>query len=334
MRVLVVHPGPHFSVGDVHRGWVKGLRANGCQVLDFNLNDRLDFYDKVYMPVGDTYEKPLVLEQALQLANEGILNCCYRFWPDVVIVVSGFYVLPELFPIIRARRHRLVMLHTESPYEDQRQIGLAEQVDLNVINDPTNIEAFPAGTLFMPHAYDPDVHHPGPSDVKCDFSFVGTGYPSRREFFEAVDWDGIDALFGGNWQDLPPDSPLHGFVGHDLAECMDNATTADVYRGSAASANLYRTEAQRPDLSHGWAMGPREVELAACGTFYLTEARGENRDVLPMVPTFDSPEDFGDKLRWWLAHPDNRAQVAREAREAIADRTFANHAARLLQHLT
>lgn len=330
MRVLVVHPGPHFSVGDVHRGWVKGLRANGCQVLDFNLNDRLDFYDKVHMPVGDTYEKPLVLEQALQLANEGILNCCYRFWPDVVLVVSGFYVLPELFPIIRARRHRLVMLHTESPYEDQRQIGLAEQVDLNVVNDPTNIEAFPAGTLYMPHAYDPKLHHPGRSDHKSDFAFVGTGYPSRERFFEQVDWSGIDALFAGNWQGLSDGSPLRPLVAHDLGECLPNETTADVYRGTRASANLYRTEAERPELSTGWAMGPREVELAACGTFYLTEERGENRQVLPMVPTFDGPEDFGVKLRWWLDHPDAAADVATRARAAVAGRTFANHARRLL----
>ena len=100
------------------------------------------------------------------------------------------------------------------------------------------------------------------------------------------------------------------------------------------SANLYRAEAQEGDTGEGWAMGPREVELAACGTFYLTEERGENREVLPMVPTFDSPEDFGEKVRWWLAHPEAREQVAREAMAAIGDRTFENHAARLLEHIT
>lgn len=335
MRVLVVHPGPYFSVGDVHRGWVRGLRQNGCDVLDFNLNDRLDFYDKARLEIGGEMVAPFKLEESLRLASEGIINACFKFWPQVVVIVSGFYVPPDFFPILRDRGMKVVMLHTESPYEDERQLGLADMVNLNVLNDPTNISDYPVdSTIYIPHAYDPAVHHPGPSDTKAEFSFVGTGYPSRREFFEQVDWSGIDAVFGGNWQDLAEDSPLAPFLMHEQAECVSNDQAAGLYRGSSSSANLYRTEAQREDLSAGWAMGPREVELAACGTFYLTEERGENREVLPMVPTFDSPEDFGDKLRWWLAHPEARDQVTREAQAAIADRTFVNHAARLLQHLT
>lgn len=334
MRVLVVHPGPAFSVADVHRGWVKALRQAGCQVVDFNLNDRADFYDKIYFKVGDTFEKPITTDDALRLAAKGIEVACYEFWPDVVLVVSGFYVPADIYPILRDRGHKVVLLHTESPYEDDRQVARAEMADLNLVNDPTNLERFPAGTLYMPHAYDPEVHHPGPSDHKSDFAFVGTGYPSRVGFFEQVDWTGIDALFAGNWQGLADDSPLRPFVAHDLAECLPNETTADVYRGARASANLYRTESERPGLSDGWAMGPREVELAACGTFYLTEARGENRDVLPMVPTFDGPEDLSDKLRWWLAHPDAAAEVAAKARAAVADRTFANHCNRLLSSIS
>ena len=27
MRILVVHPGPNFSVADVHDGWVEALRG-------------------------------------------------------------------------------------------------------------------------------------------------------------------------------------------------------------------------------------------------------------------------------------------------------------------
>jgi spore maturation protein CgeB len=80
-------------------------------------------------------------------------------------------------------------------------------------------------------------------------------------------------------------------------------------------------------------MGPREVELAAVGCFYLTEPRGENREVLPMLPTITSPEEFGEKLRWWLNHDDERARVARAARQAIADRTFDNNCRFLLERL-
>jgi hypothetical protein len=40
MRVLIVHPGPDFSVHDlgVYTGWVEGLRELGCEVALYNLN--------------------------------------------------------------------------------------------------------------------------------------------------------------------------------------------------------------------------------------------------------------------------------------------------------
>ncbi len=41
MRFLVAHPGPGFSVHDVHVGWVEALSELGEQVKAFNLDDRL-----------------------------------------------------------------------------------------------------------------------------------------------------------------------------------------------------------------------------------------------------------------------------------------------------
>jgi hypothetical protein len=99
------------------------------------------------------------------------------------------------------------------------------------------------------------------------------------------------------------------------------------------SANLYRREATRPELATGWAMGPREVELAAMGTPFLREARGESDEVLGMLPAFDGPGDFGEKLRWWLARDGDRAEAAAKARRAVAERTFDAHARRLLRLL-
>jgi hypothetical protein len=41
VRVLLVHPGPDFSVHDVFVGWQEGLREAGVEVASFNFNDRL-----------------------------------------------------------------------------------------------------------------------------------------------------------------------------------------------------------------------------------------------------------------------------------------------------
>jgi hypothetical protein len=167
----------------------------------------------------------------------------------------------------------------------------------------------------------------------CDLAFVGTGYPNRIEFLEAMDLSNLDVLLAGNWQRVKEDSPLAPFLANDRDKCLANSDTADVYRSARAGMNLYRREAMRPELTEGWAMGPREVEAAACGLFQLREPRGEGDEVLDMLPTFSSPEEASDLLRYWLARPAQREEAALKARSAIADRTFHRLAVELLQVL-
>lgn len=80
-------------------------------------------------------------------------------------------------------------------------------------------------------------------------------------------------------------------------------------------------------------MGPREVEMAACGMFFLRDPRPEGDELLSMLPTFTSPQEASERLRYWLEHPTLRQELASKAREAIADRTFSNRAAELLRIL-
>jgi spore maturation protein CgeB len=344
MRILAVHPGPSFSVADVYAGWVEALRALGQDVHEYNLDDRLQFYTSALLEADQRGPEGQVLlrralghPQAVDLALNGVMAACYRLWPDVLLVVSGLFVEHRMLDCIRSRGTRVVVLHTEEPYEHDRQLALAGHADLNLVNDPTNLEAFRAvaPTWYAPHAYRPDVHRPQPavSWLRSDFCFVGTGYPSRAEFLEQVDFAGLTVRLAGNWVGLPEDSPLRRYVFGDVDFCLPNDEAVGFYASTAMSANLYRREAERPELAAGWAMSPREVELAAMGVPFLRESRGEGDEVLPMLPTFAGPEDFGEVLRWWLDHPDDRAEAAAKARLAVADRTFESHARMLLRLL-
>lgn len=323
---------------DTYVGWVEALRALGQKVIEYNLNERLSFYGAAVKQTGEhTFERFLTAEQSYDLAINGLYSTLYKAWPDVLLIVSGFFVPPALLDKARRSRTRVVILHTECPYEDERQLKLAPYADLNLVDDPTGIEAFAAvaPTLYMPKAYRPSIHHPGPSvpELECDLAFVGTGYPSRVQFLEAMDLSGLDVLLAGNWQTVEETSPLYPFLAHDPDECLDNAKTVDVYRSAKVGLNLYRREAQRPDLSPGWSMGPRELEMAATGLFFLRDPRGEGDEVLPMLPSFTSSEEASDLLRYWLPRDAERRKAADAAREAVADRTFVNHAKSLLRLL-
>jgi spore maturation protein CgeB len=310
----------------------------GQKVIEYNLDDRLTFYGSVLREVDEgKFARALTAEQSYELAVNGLYATLYKARPDVLLVVSGFFISPELLDRVRRSGTRIVIIHTECPYEDGRQLKLAPFADLNLVDDMVSLERFAqvAPSMYKPHAYRPSVHHPGPSvpELECDLALVGTGYPSRVAFLEAMDLTDLDVLLAGNWWSVDEESSLYPFLAHGPEECLDNARTADVYRSARAGLNLYRREAQAPALVAGTAMGPRELEMAACGLFFLRDRRPEGDEVLGMLPTFDSPGEASELLRWFLAHPDERQALADKAREAIADRTFDAQAQQLLRLL-
>jgi spore maturation protein CgeB len=333
MRVLTVSPGADFSVADVDNGYVKAFKALGCDVARYNMNDRLVYFANVELAGRKLEHQEVVLHAA-----NGLHGMIWEWWPDLIVVISGFYVRPFTWAVLKDRPHKTAIVFTESPYEDDRQLNLVREAepDVVILNDPKNRERYDqihGNVHYLGHCYDPDIHHPPTARRDVDFAFVGTGYPSRARFFEQVDWTGLNVKLAGHWKDCP--ESLERFVIHDRAECYDNQDTANLYRRSRVSANLYRghdpVEANSADLMDGWACGPREIELAACETFFLREPRGESDRLFPMLPTFDTPDDFSQQLRWALAHPFETADAGRRARAAIHDRTFVQNARRLLQ---
>jgi spore maturation protein CgeB len=338
VRFLVAQPGPAFAVHDLYVGWCEALRAAGHQVFEFNMHDRLCFYGTVLVEAGEgKFKRALTTEQAAELALNGLFAAVLKVRPHVLFVISGFFATEQLMEVTRAAGVKVVLVCTESPYEDDKQLKIAAHADLTLVNDPTNLELFRqhGQAEYFHHAYRPALHRPGTveSDLASDFCFVGTGYPSRIEFFEAMDLDGIDVLLAGNWQFTDEASPLRKWIGHDLPACCDNEDAARIYRSAKVGLNLYRREASTDELSHGWAMGPREVEMAACGLPFVRDPRGEGDELVPMLPRFTTPEEAAEQIRWLLDHDHERDALARKAREAIADRTFDAHAARLLRLL-
>lgn len=339
MRVLVAHPGADFSVADVFNGYVTALRKLGCKVGTFNLSDRLVFFAGAHLKHDGEYVQAFDHASAARLAARDIHSQLYEWWPDLILVISAFYITPLTWELLRHRPHKVAVLFTESPYEDDRQLRIVKEADPDyvLLNDPTNIDQFAAihdNVHYFGHCHDPDLHHPGRGGRECDFAFVGTDYLSRRRFLEQINWDGLDVRLAGHWKALDADSPLRKFVIHPLDECYPNTLAANLYRGAKTSANLYRggdpSEANADHLRDGWAVGPREIELAACGTWFQREPRAEGDELFPMLPTFTEPGEFSDQLRWWLAHDTQRDEAATQARAAVADRTFDANARRLL----
>ena len=350
-KILMVHPGPDFSVADVFRGWEKALKKQGHKVMTYNTNDRLTFYGRAVfeepdqppcehcgrLPVHKAAPEPLMVAK---LATAGLFEDAVKFRPDICFFVSAFFHTADTFQAIRSLGIKIVMLHTESPYQDDEQMRRGYFAHLNLINDPVNIGTWKdlGPVAYMPHSYDPEVHYPPKTrNYELDFAFIGTSFLSRLKFFSAMNFDGIATAFGGNGWDTVPEEYQHlwRYLGHRPDECVDNTETARIYRMAKCGINFYRREGEDTYKGAGYAMGPREVEMAACGLFFLRDRRPESDEVFggnrylatpDILPVFESPEDAEEKLRWWIAHDSLREKRAAMAREAIEDRTFDNRA--------
>lgn len=324
---------------DLFVGWTEALQGLGVKVIPFNLDARLSLYDAAYFNISEgKFKKALSTEQAIELAVNGLNSTLYKTAPDVLLIISGFLIPPELLDNTRRYGTKVVVVHTEEPYEHARELELAQHADISLLNDPVNLDRFPTGSYYQPHCYRPELHRPGTPDpdLTAEFAFVGTGFESRIAFFEAMVTHGLadhDVLLGGNWQRLTEDSPLGKFLAHKPEECLDNASTALVYRSAKVGLNLYRREHEAGDNAAGWAIGPREVEMAACGLPFLRDSRGEGDELFPEHLRFTTPAEAVGGLRWWLDHPLPRAAAAQAARAAVADRTFHQAAVRLLNHI-
>jgi len=115
---------------------------------------------------------------------------------------------------------------------------------------------------------------------------------------------------------------------------VDNLETADTYRRSRLGINFYRRESEKAHVGEGWAIGPREVEMAACGIPWLRDPRGESDELFPFLPTFKTIEEAADLLRWYLADEIRRVKLGMRAKDAIRDRTFLNHANLLMDEMS
>jgi len=163
-----------------------------------DLSDRLRFLADAEVIEDGRSVKSLSLAEATKLATFDLLGFTYRYRPDVVVVIHGANLY---WPTLAELRCPLVLVMTESPYEDDGQALMAQvaEPDLILLNDPTHQAVFAqiAPTYYVPHAYDPTVHHPGSSTISADCCFVGTGFPSRRAFLESVEWGDLDVILAG-----------------------------------------------------------------------------------------------------------------------------------------
>ena len=333
---MVVHSGADFSTHDVWMGVCGALERAGHEVVKYQLSHRMYWSGEFLLYMWRRRGKqghPPTQADGTYLASSGIIEHALRFAVDWTVIVSGTYVHPDIYRMMRRAGQRVALLCTESPYEDEQwQLQAAGMVDAVWTNERASLPAFRAknpNSHYWQHALDPERHHTGADPnlpiASHDVVFVGTGFIERCELLAAVDWTGIDLGLYGQWQLLGSRSRLREHL--RSTDPVPNAVTAELYRRAKIGLNLHRQSVgfgrEGARIDHAESMGPRCYELAACGRFFITDHRAEVDDVFgDVVPTFEDAAQMEALVRLWLGRESERTERAQLLPDLVAAHTF------------
>ena len=226
-------PGASWSTADVEHGLRTGLVAAGCDVIVYRLDARIDRSRRwLYSAWRRTQKANQGLEQPSARRcpvprGIGALEQALRHQVDVVLIVSGMFLHPDVVILMKRAGLRVVALFTESPYDLEKELAIARLVDGCWTNKRTCVAAFQAvcpRAGYLPHAWTVGRHGADalPTDTAVaahDVVFVGSAFRERVDWLESIDWTGIDLGLYGNWTALGSRHALRGFVrGPTLAE--------------------------------------------------------------------------------------------------------------------
>lgn len=349
LRMLLIHPGADVSTVDVFNGVNYGLKAVGVEVIPYRLDDRIDMAhkwlhimwrqkNKVRKVHGaDLLPKPTMVDTMYQ-AGIGALEMAHRHQVDVVFVVTAMLLHPDVIALMKRTGLRVVVLFTETPYDLESEVRVAKMVDGCWTTERSCVPAFTAvnpSSGYLRHAWHPEKHginlpvatEPVPSH---DVVFVGTGFSERVEWFNAIDWTGIDLGLYGVWNQRRMSAQVRGCL---RARPLDNAYAAALYQRAKIGLNLYRTftgwggkrSGRKP--VDGESLSPRAYELAACGVFHLSAYRAEVPEVFgDLVPTFRTPQEAETLIRHWLPDHVGRASIAAQLPACVAEASWVERA--------
>lgn len=346
-KILMVLPGHGMSTSDVAFGYGEALADLGYEVLDYDIHERLVFYE------GAIRERisSLKSEQETREAEAAVIHAAtaeipvavLKELPDMTIYVTGQYVPKFPLELIRKRfRMPQILVLTESPYLADMEMKMAPYYDVVFTNDKAcldryreaNKNTFYLGTAFCPKFY-PFRGKVG-EEFQSDLFFVGTPVSGRAKFLNRV----CEELEGVNFKLFGRFGEMHGFNGRvfDFWEgpSLKHEKIRKYLAGTRIGFNFFRLNETERDLRiEPYSLNPRVYEVMASGALLLTDFRPELEELFVVgedLVVFNGVEDFLEKIKYYLSHETERQEIAKRGQtKVLKNHSYVNRARRLLE---
>ncbi len=338
-NVLLVAPVGPFAIGE---SFLRALGGAGRRAAFVNT---LEYFPLGYGPAGRLLRR-LNRNRLTDRYNRAIRDNALRLKPDLLLVVKGNLVKPEILRLIRRELPGTILVNVN--YDDFFSLSPGNRFpDLEGIV-PLYHWIFPAKQVnveelrglgaervrYLPLGYDGSAHFPvRPSkEIRDTYGrqlvFAGTYTSDRARLLEAL--SGFSrSIWGAYWGRAKLESGLRLAVKRTgNGRIVRGAELSAILNASPIGLNFLRGE-NRDTHNH------RSFELPACGVFTLSERSEELGEFFTEgkeMAFFSSPEELRDKARYYLEHERERETVSRAGFERVraGGHTIRDRAERML----
>lgn len=280
--------------------------------------------------------RPGVLRRLVGWASARFVARACRFRPDLVLFIRGDRVAREALVQVREATHcRMVNWLSDNVFRLRSVLECLALYDRVFVKDSWVLEelrrAGHDNLDYLGQCCDPLLHRTVELSARqrqyygSDLAMVGAIYPRRLAVLEAMsDFDLKVWLEFPNLR-LPRTSPVRASVVRRRTFGIEQTR---VFNAARIVLNTHHEQ----DI-HG--VNLRTFEAAGCGAFQTVEWREDLArffDIGREIVTFRSVEELRDKVRYYLAHSDERQAIGRRAqRRAHAEHTYTRRVERILQ---
>ncbi len=337
-RVLVVLPfyGGSLPIG---RYCASALRENGCLVEVFESPLFYSAFSAV-KGLNVAIERRVYLENSfLQLVTQSVLATVERFEPDLVLCMAQAPLSRQGLSRLRKDGLLTAMWFVEDYrlFTYWRAFAPFYDVFAVIQKEPFLSELAAAGVsnaLYLPLAADPAVHRPLNLSLAekrrfaAALSFMGAGYPNRREAFRHLVGYGLK-IWGTEWDDDPVLMPCVQMQGQRIS----TEDAVRIFNAATVNLNLHSSVKAEELVPRGDFVNQRTFEIASCGAFQLVDTRSLMPELFveDELATFSSLPELEDKIVYFQTHPEECAAFAeRGRRRVLSHHTYATRMRALL----
>lgn len=323
LRVLVI--GASFAPDSMESHVVDGLRSLGAVAEYATTALRIDALGTAANAVLYKVTHALWREPE-RITERGLLNQAMHFAPDLILVLQGNHLSPKTVVELRRRlKVPIVCWCQDHLGVFGRQYLLGSEYDVLFLKDRYTQELFSRMIrtmpfVYLPEACNPRVHRPlqlTADDHRrfgCDVMIYGSIYYYRQAILQQL--GAFDLKIWGS------------AAGWFVNRLRERRAGGEVFLDDKVRAVRAARIALNP-LHYGEvnALNARTFELAGCGAFQLVTHKpvlSEHFTPGAEVEAFQSVDELVEKLRHYLDHPEQAAEIALNGqRRAHRDHTFA-----------